>query len=438
MMGHDVADDGVVRFSDSALSSEGGSPVVDHRWSDDGSSVHEAALGFELESSGLRVRRMQPGDLNAAADICFTAFNSFNATVGLDPEFPPREPVDVPYTLYAPGAEGGENGFAGFVCVDGSDSIVGANLLDFRDGVGGIGPICSVAFGAGKLLMKAVMKEAAERGVRAVRLLQVAQSARSFSLYLSLGFEPRRVNLEYQGKCTAPPPAGDAAPPCTHLPSTSPRTQPCRHAAHAAPPRPLAALPRRAAPPRSPAALTCRHPSRPQASGSRRSPPAMLRPAPTSTALSAALRAQRRSPPPPPGRCRLPWRALWKVRPAPSHAAPQGWPYDWVPLEARSFPLSVGALLGYSTGAFMGGHAVAQSEEVYCALAVALSEAVAAGQERGEPLPPPTLFVPQQYSRLARWLAANGLRLVRQLPSMSYGPHPEPRAGGYYFPSISY
>eukprot|EP00964_Phaeocystis_antarctica_P034483 scaffold19626_cov66-Phaeocystis_antarctica.AAC.1 len=55
----------------------------------------------------------------------------------------------------------------------------------------------------------------------------------------------------------------------------------------------------------------------------------------------------------------------------------------------------------------------------------------------GAALPPPTLFVPQQYSRLARWLAANGLRLVRHLPLMSYGPHPEP-AGGYYFPSISY
>ena len=114
----------------------------------------------------------------------------------------------------------------------------------------------------------------------------------------------------------------------------------------------------------------------------------------------------------------------------------QGWPCKLGPLKARSLP-SVGALLGYSTGAFLGGHAVALSEEAYCALAVALSEAATAGQERGEPLPPPTLFVPQQYSRLARWLAANGLRLVRQLPSMSYGPHPEP-AGGYYFPSIFY
>ena len=435
MMGHDVADDGVVRFSDSALSSEGGSPVVDHRWSDDGSSVHEAALGFELESSGLRVRRMQPGDLNAAADICFTAFNSFNATVGLDPEFPPREPVDVPYTLYAPGAEGGENGFAGFVCVDGSDSIVGANLLDFRDGVGGIGPICSVAFGAGKLLMKAVMKEAAERGVRAVRLLQVAQSARSFSLYLSLGFEPRRVNLEYQGKCTAPPPAGDAAPPCTHLPSTSPRTQPCRHAAHAAPPR-------RAAPPRSPAALSRRAHLPPPVT------PSGIRVTPLSagdvtacsdlhrlicgTARAKEIAAAAAGP--------MPTAVARSLEGAtcPIACGTTGLALNWVPLEARSFPLSVGALLGYSTGAFMGGHAVAQSEEVYCALAVALSEAVAAGQERGGPLPPPTLFVPQQYSRLARWLAANGLRLVRQLPSMSYGPHPEPRAGGYYFPSISY
>ena len=233
---------------DSALSSEGGNGVVDHRWSDDGSSLHEAALGFELESSGLRVRRMQLGDLTVAADICFTAFNSFNASVGLDPEFPV---VNVPHTIYAPGADGGENGIAGFVCVDGSDSIVGVNLLDYRDGVGGIGPICSVNPGAGKLLMKAVMKEAAERGVHSVRLLQVAQNARSFSLYLSLGFEPRRVNLEYQGRCTVPPPAGMQLRH-TH-PSRSPAAALPRLAASpprcpAAPPRCPAALPRRAHP----------------------------------------------------------------------------------------------------------------------------------------------------------------------------------------------
>ena len=309
---------------DSALSSEGGNGVVDHRWSDDGSSLHEAALGFELESSGLRVRRMQPGDLTVAADICFTAFNSFNASVGLDPEFPV---VNVPHTIYAPGADGGENGIAGFVCVDGSDSIVGVNLLDYRDGVGGIGPICSVNPGAGKLLMKAVMKEAAERGVHSVRLLQVAHNARSFSLYLSLGFEPRRVNLEYQGKCTAPPPAGDAEP--RH--ARAPLAQPCRRAA---PPRRAAlALPRRALPPRSPAATrhALRHPGhatlRRRRHGLLRPPPPYLR----HRAREGDRRRRRRADADCrgalSGRCDLPHRMRH-----------QGWPCKLGPLKLALFP----------------------------------------------------------------------------------------------------
>ena len=40
--------------------------------------------------------------------------------------------------------------------------LVGANMLEYQDGIGGIGPIASKRPGAGKLLMQAVMKAAAE------------------------------------------------------------------------------------------------------------------------------------------------------------------------------------------------------------------------------------------------------------------------------------
>ena len=91
--------------------------------------------------------------------------------------------------------------------------LVGANMLEYQDDIGGIGPIASKCPGAGKLLMQAVMKAAAEHGVRAVRLNAVIANTRSFSLYLRLGFEPRRTCIEYVGCCTAEAPAGFVVKP---------------------------------------------------------------------------------------------------------------------------------------------------------------------------------------------------------------------------------
>lgn len=187
--------------------------VQDDRWQHDDVTVHEAALDFDLAPAGskISIRTMEERDLEAASELCVNAFNNFNATVGLQPEFPPREVADVAMLYYSKGVH--QSGFVSFVAVDEADQVVGANLLEFRDGVGGIGPISSKEPGAGKLLMMAVMKAAAERNIRSVRLLQVIPNTRSFSLYLGLGFEPRRVNLEYVGRCTAEAPTSIAVKP---------------------------------------------------------------------------------------------------------------------------------------------------------------------------------------------------------------------------------
>jgi len=331
--------------------------VFDDRWDHFDDSVHNAALSFATTSpsGALRVREMEDRDLDVACDLCVKAFNDFNASVGLAPDFPPRHVVDVPKHYYARGTaqqrQAGGTGFASFVAVDEAGTIVGANTVELQDGVAGIGPICSKKPGAGKLLMQAAMKAAAERNIREVRLLQISANARSFSLYLSLGFEPRRVNLQYEGSCTAKMPKGIEVKRITKADvdeCSALHEQICG---------------------------TARRNDIAASVGS---------PHPNSVARGAE-----------------------------------------------------GTVLAYTTGSYVGGHAVALTEEAFMALVVAQSAAIAAAQAAGAPIPPVILMVPLQYSRLARWLASNGLRLNRQLVSMSYGPHPEP-VGGLYLPSIIY
>lgn len=331
--------------------------VFDDRWDHSDDSVHNAALSFPTASpsGALHVREMEDRDLDAACDLCIAAFGDFNESIGASPDFPPRHVMDVPKIYYGRGTaeqrQHGGTGFASFVVVDEAGTILGANLLEVQDGVAGIGPLCSNTPGAGKLLMQAVMKAAAERDVRAVRLLQVSANTRSFSLYLSLGFEARRVNLQYTGSCTAEMPGGIAVARLTEADvdeCSALHDQICG---------------------------TARKNDIAASVGS---------PHPNSVARGAA-----------------------------------------------------GTLLAYTTGSYNGGHTVALTEEAFMALVVAQSSAVAAAQAAGAPIPPMSLFLPLQHSHLARWLASNGLRLNRQLVSMSYGPHPEP-VGGFYLPSISY
>ena len=192
--------------------------IVDDRWDQDTNAIRRNVSFSYFHCSAdatIRVRLMEESDLEASAEICVHSFNEFNASVGLSPEFPPRADADVTRDLYANGVRD-QSGLTSFVAVNEAmkerNVVVGAIMLDYRDGVGAIGPVCSASPGAGRILMLAAMKEAAEREIKSVRLMQVISNTRSFSLYLALGFEPRRVYMEYVGRCTAheqQPPDGD-------------------------------------------------------------------------------------------------------------------------------------------------------------------------------------------------------------------------------------
>lgn len=109
------------------------------------------------------------------------------------------------------------DGFVGFVAVNKNGDIVGSNLVEMRDEIAGIGPI-SVKIdgqntGAGRLLMKACMKAAAEKGMKTVRLHGIGNNNKSFSLYLDLGFDPICTCGHYEGVCTAAAPAGFTCEP---------------------------------------------------------------------------------------------------------------------------------------------------------------------------------------------------------------------------------
>mmetsp|Transcript_10002 Transcript_10002/g.24941 ORF Transcript_10002/g.24941 Transcript_10002/m.24941 type:complete len:337 (+) Transcript_10002:65-1075(+) len=193
----------------------------------DSEDIHTQALTFTLETDGVRIRRIEKEDVPVAADICQRAFHAFQASIGLGPEFPPQEIDDVPSFLLG---QAFSEGFVGFVAESKAEGggILGSNLVELRDGVAGIGPItvdpeCQVK-GVGRLLMKAVMKEAAQEGIRSVRLVQVAANTRSFSLYVSLGFNPSTTCGQYEATShlKLEPPSG-----FTCKPLTSELVEPC-------------------------------------------------------------------------------------------------------------------------------------------------------------------------------------------------------------------
>ena len=85
-------------------------------------------------------------------------------------------------------------------------TLAGSNMVDISDGVvAGVGPItvssCVQNKGGGRLLMEAVMTEAAKQrpSVQSIRLMQICSNTKSFSLYHGCGFVPVGTYLEYVG-----------------------------------------------------------------------------------------------------------------------------------------------------------------------------------------------------------------------------------------------
>jgi GNAT superfamily N-acetyltransferase len=143
---------------------------------------------------------LRPGTLADAATlgrICEQAFATISARHGFPPDFPTPESAIGFLTMLL-----SHPGFYSVVAeIDGT--IVGSNFLDERSTIAGVGPITVDPAvqngGIGRMLMQNVLDRAGERGFAGVRLLQAAYHNRSFSLYASLGFQPRELIACMQG-----------------------------------------------------------------------------------------------------------------------------------------------------------------------------------------------------------------------------------------------
>ncbi|WP_338674984.1 thioester reductase domain-containing protein [Streptomyces sp. SCSIO 30461] len=142
-----------------------------------------------VDGEGIEVREAAWEDLEAMAGVCFDAFGTLNASLGLTPEWSSVEAVTEMFRdrLAAPGC-------LAFVAVDGTGAVVGSNFLVLGEAVAAFGPL-SVATGAqgagvGRLLMDEVLAAAARHGRDSVRAVQVTNNLGAYRLYASLGFVP--------------------------------------------------------------------------------------------------------------------------------------------------------------------------------------------------------------------------------------------------------
>ncbi|MBS0198405.1 MAG: GNAT family N-acetyltransferase [Planctomycetes bacterium] len=142
------------------------------------------------------IDRVRPEHVPSLARICFEAFGTLQERHHVQRDFDSIETAQMVIGMFA-----GRPDFAGFAAIDHDGTLLGSNFLGFSDcngddeGVAGVGPITvapsAQGRGVGKLLMQAVMNEAARRGISKVRLIQEAINTTSLSLYTKLGFDWR-------------------------------------------------------------------------------------------------------------------------------------------------------------------------------------------------------------------------------------------------------
>jgi GNAT superfamily N-acetyltransferase len=148
--------------------------------------------------STVTIRRAAVEDASVCGKICYDAFAAINQAHNFPCDFPgPEVTTGVLSMMFAA---------PDFYCVvaESEGRVVGSNCLDERSVIAGVGPITidpgAQSAGIGRVLMRAVMERAKERGAAGVRLVQAAFHNRSLSLYTSLGFDVQEPLACMQGK----------------------------------------------------------------------------------------------------------------------------------------------------------------------------------------------------------------------------------------------
>jgi predicted N-acetyltransferase YhbS len=145
----------------------------------------------------IRIRRAVPEDADLCGPICYEAFAAINKRHRFPPDLDsPEAGVGFLRVAFS------HPGFFGVVA-ESEGQIVGSNCLDERSTIAGVGPISVMPSlqdrSIGRMLMRAVMDRAHERGFPGVRLLQSAFHNRSLALYTKLGFDAREPISLLQG-----------------------------------------------------------------------------------------------------------------------------------------------------------------------------------------------------------------------------------------------
>ena len=152
------------------------------------------------------IRRANPADAGACADIMFAAFESLAIRHAF-----PIEPGTPEFTGMQMESMLATDGIYGLVAEQ-DGKVVGSAFADERGQIVGIGPVSvdpglGEGGGVGRTLMESLLRRSAERGVAGIRLVQTAYNYRSLSLYAKLGFAVREPLSVFQGETT---PAGTA------------------------------------------------------------------------------------------------------------------------------------------------------------------------------------------------------------------------------------
>jgi predicted N-acetyltransferase YhbS len=143
------------------------------------------------------LRSIVAADVPAVGRICYEAFKAIAGAHNFPPDFPSADITIGLITQLAgnPAVHG--------VVAEHDGRLAGANFLDERDAILGLGPItvdpAAQNAGVGTALMRHMLDRAERNRAPGVRLVQAGYHARSLCLYTKLGFAVREPLANLQG-----------------------------------------------------------------------------------------------------------------------------------------------------------------------------------------------------------------------------------------------